>query len=1028
MIDFNRKIKSSNKFRQAAIRFQDSGFYCSAAPGTTEYIEYWDAEADRCINGYTATDGDWISGYNYFYLNYCPIQRIVDKEVTSRDGKKSRKRVKEREFPDFYDYDYHFFIAVQEAEDNGNHLCVLKSRRKGYEQPYSEDVLTPTGFKKMGELQVGDLVMNPGGQPTVILDIVEQGEKDVYEIELQDGRTVRCGENHLWATVNATRGKVHVMRTKDYAKRKLIQGSPGKEYYPYKIPSLNHLKFDEHKIDIDPYVLGVLLGDGCISTSQIFFSSDDQFIVDEMKRRLPDYVVKKTNTPYQYVILSNDRREHKLGRLLKKYNLRVKSGDKYIPNEFKHASVDERFDLVRGLMDTDGSCSNGACTFTNTSEKLIDDLIYVLRSLGIRCKKSKEIAGRIGVDFNNGNFSDTKPHWEVCITTQEDIFKLPRKLEKIRKDREYNFNGIGLKEVRNLGYKEKQRCIVVDHENSLYVTKDFVATHNSFKVGSMLDRNYYLIVGSKSYALASENEFLVKDGIITKAWEYMDFIDEHTAWGKKRQKVDTKLHRRASMVVQDEMGNKVEKGYKSEVIGVSMKNDIDKVRGKAGKLIAIEEGGKFPNLLDMWQIIRPSVEQDGIAHGLIIVFGTGGSDDSDFNGLRDIFYHPEGYNCLQIDNIWDAGAHGNKCGFFVPQYTNVDVRDADGNRIYMDDDGNTDVKSSLEYVLKLREEVVNNATDSRAIDRYIAEMCLTPAEACLELSGNIFPKKELLEHLNYIRTNKSLQNYKQVGDLVWEDGELKWVQKKHGDITKFPLDKDDDTTGSIVIWEHPIKDPPVGLYIGGNDPYDFDEAKNSTSLGATFIYKRFQSFEEYYDIIVAEYTGRPATANEYYENVMKLLMYYNGRLLYENEKKGLFTYFTNKHRDYLLADQPDIIKDIVKNSTVQRSKGIHMPKEIIKFSERLIKDWLNEEYDNGKKNLTKILSEPLLEELIRYNDKGNYDRVRAFQCLMIYKEQLHNLVVKRDLEEVKKDLFNGPLFSMTSGSSYSTKNKSLINI
>ena len=682
MIDFNRKILNSNKFRQAAIRFQGSGFYCSAAPGTTEYIEYWDREADRSINGYTAPDGDWISGYNYFYLNYCPIQRIVDKEVVSRDGRKSRKRVKEREFPDFYDYDYHFFTAVQEAEDNGNHLCVLKSRRKGY----------------------------------------------------------------------------------------------------------------------------------------------------------------------------------------------------------------------------------------------------------------------------------------------------------------------------------------------------------SFKVGSMLDRNYYLIAGSKSYALASENEFLVKDGIITKAWEYMDFIDEHTAWGKKRQKIDTKLHRRASMVVQDEMGNKVEKGYKSEVIGVSMKNDIDKVRGKAGKLIAIEEGGKFPNLLDMWQIIRPSVEQDGIAHGLIIVFGTGGSDDSDFNGLRDIFYHPEGYNCLQIDNIWDAGAHGNKCGFFVPQYTNVDVRDVDGNRIYMDDDGNTDVKLSLEYVLKLREDVVNNATDSRAIDRYIAEMCLTPAEACLELSGNIFPKKELLEHLNYIRTNKALQNYKQVGDLVWEEGELKWIQKKHGDITKFPLDKDDDTTGSIVIWEHPIKDPPIGLYIGGNDPYDFDEAKNSTSLGATFIYKRFQSFEEYYDIIVAEYTGRPATANEYYENVMKLLMYYNARLLYENEKKGLFTYFTNKHRDYLLADQPDIIKDIVKNSTVQRSKGIHMPKEIIKFSERLIKDWLNEEYDNGKKNLTKILSEPLLEELIRYNDKGNYDRVRAFQCLMIYKEQLHNLVVKRDMEEIKKDLFNGPLFSMTSSSSYSTRNKSLINI
>ena len=282
----------------------------------------------------------------------------------------------------------------------------------------------------------------------------------------------------------------------------------------------------------------------------------------------------------------------------------------------------------------------------------------------------------------------------------------------------------------------------------------------------------------------------------------------------------------------------------------------------------------------------------------------------------------------------------------------------------------------------------------------------------LEFNGNIFPKKELQAHLAMIRTNRSLQNHKQVGDLVFgDDGLLKWIPKKRGDITKYPLSKDDDPTGSIVIWEHPVQDAPVGLYIAGMDPYDHDQA-GTNSLGSMFIYKRFQSFEEYYDIIVAEYTGRPSTAEEYYENARKLLLYYNARLMYENERKGIFPYFTAKHCDYLLADQPDIINDIVGNSKVQRRKGCHINKQIKDWGEGMIKDWLNEEYAPGKKNLTKILSEPLLEELIGYNDKGNFDRVCALIQLMIYKEQLHNLVVKEKTKENRnRILFDGPIFA-----------------
>ena len=667
MIDFQKKILNSNKFRQACIQFQNTGSYCSYPSGTSEYYQFWDEEMNRCINGYTTDDGDYITGYNYFYINYCPIQRIVHTVKKLPDGTTKVIKTRSLQFPDFYDYDYYFFLAMAEAEEKGKHMCVLKSRRKGY----------------------------------------------------------------------------------------------------------------------------------------------------------------------------------------------------------------------------------------------------------------------------------------------------------------------------------------------------------SYKNAAMACRNYYLIPNSKTYIYASNKQYLTEDGILTKAWDYMDFIDKNTAWGKKRS-VNTSMRKRAGFFTKDEFGNEIEMGYKSEIIGVSLKDNPDATRGKAGKLIIFEEAGSFPELGAAWQIARPSVEQDGLAFGTMVAFGTGGDPGSSFEALRDMFYNPDGYNCLSFENIWDSAVSNTKCGFFIPQYTNLDIRNEDGKRIYMDDDGNTNVKLSLQYILDERKIVIQNATSSVAVDRYVAERCITPQEACLEFNGNIFPKKELQEQLGLIRTNKALQNHKQVGDLIFDQsGQLKWIPKKLGDITKYPLGKDDDPKGAIVIWEHPVKDAPLGLYIIGVDPYDHDQS-GTNSLGSSIVYKRFQSFESYYDIIVAEYTGRPATAEEYYENLRKLAIYYNGRIMYENERKGLFPYFTAKHCDYLLADQPDIINDIVGNSKVQRKKGCHMNKQIKQWGEGMIKDWLNEEYAPGKKNLTRILSEPLLEELISYNDTGNFDRVMALMQVMIYKEQLYNVVVKQKEKENKaKLLFDGPIFAQS---------------
>lgn len=667
MIDFNQRLHDTDKFRQAAIFFQQHGCYTLAPRGTTDYNKYWEQETDRCINGYTAPDGEGITGYNYFYLNYSPIMRLKEEEYTDREGNLRKRRQRILEFPSFWDYDYYYFCAIEQAELEGKHMAVLKCRQRGY----------------------------------------------------------------------------------------------------------------------------------------------------------------------------------------------------------------------------------------------------------------------------------------------------------------------------------------------------------SFKGGSMLVRNYMLIPGSKNFAIASEQKFLIGDGLLTKAWQIMDFLDKHTAWAKQRL-VSTRMERTSGYKITDEFGKQTEQGYLSSITGITLKNDPERVRGTRAKLVLWEEGGKFPSLLDAWRIEQPSVEtDDGKAFGLMIAFGTGGTEGASFEGLKELFYKPKSYNVLSFPNIWDEGRENTECAFFVPAYSNLESFDDDGNQVYMDRDGNSYKEKAIENLIDQRNKVKDGGASQQSIDRFISERPIRPAEAVLELGKNIFPRKLLMDQLTRIKTNKKLQSMKHIVDLEWDgNGQVKATEKPSGDITNYHLKKGDKPHGSVVIWEYPVKDPPLGLYIGGCDPYDHD-GSFTNSLGSTFIFKRVRAGEAWTDVIVAEYSGRPDTAEEYYENVRKLLTFYNARLLFENERKGIYPYFTNKHCDYLLADQPDkIISEVFKDSKVQRRKGCHMTKQIRAYGEGLILEWLLDEFEEGHPNVERVYSEPLIEELIENDGVRNVDRVIALCMVMIYREELYQLKVSSAKEQNKQvELFEMPLFS-----------------
>ena len=1032
MVDFNQKFHNTDKFRQAALHFLKYGTYTDAPRGTSDYIKYWDQETERCLYGYTAEDGEYITGYHYFYLNYSPIYTVKVKDYVDRYGVKRQKRERSFGFPSFWDYDAYYYYAIDDAESAGQHMAVLKCRKRGYEQPYSELVATPNGFTTMGSLQIGDEVMNPDGKPTKVVEIFEQGYKDVYQLELADGRTVRCGADHLWEVICANNNFKHkVVTTHDLMTLGLFNHTTvnGKQYnvYKYYLPAIQPVQYSEKEQKIHPYVLGALLGDGALTKRTPKISSMDKPILDRLQELLGDGFEFKYDptTTCEYRIVDKERFLHKdefkngqygvnrLHRWLEDLNLCVGCEYKYIPDQYKFGSVEQRIELVKGLMDTDGYISkDGSMVFSNTSKQLIDDFVEVIRSLGLLCTVVRKDPASGGV-YNGRAIFGTKFSYNVYIKGNPDIFYLPRKRNRIRFNRKFS-NKVAIVDIKWLGEQEQQRCIMVDNPNHLYLTRDYIPTHNSFKSASMLVRNYELIPGSKNFAIASEQKFLIGDGILTKAWAIMDFIDKNTAWSKQRLK-STSMERTSGFKVKDEFGKETEQGYQSSIIGITLKNDPERIRGTRGKLFIWEEAGKFDSLQEAWSIARSSLESDdGIAFGAIsIAQGTGGTESAAFDGLKDMFYHPDSYNIYSFPNIWDEDADENsRCAFFCPQWSNMEGFDEHGNQKFMDKDGNSLRDLAIAECVRQRKVVQEGKGDQQLLDRFVAERPLTPAEAILELGGNIFPRKLLLNQLSKLRTNTKLQSMKHVVDLRWDgNGGVEAVEKKSGDITTYPLKNGEKPEGSIVIWEYPIKDPPFGLYIAGNDPYDQNES-GTNSLGSTIIFKRFKAGEAWTDVIVAEYSGRPNTADEYYENVRKLLTFYNARCLYENEKLGIYQYFVNKHCDYLLADQPDkVIAQIFRDSRVNRKKGCHMTKQVRQYAEEKINEWLREEYEPGHPNLERIYSEPLLEELIMNNGERNVDRVIALCMVMIYREELYQVKVQANKDENKQvQLFEMPLF------------------
>lgn len=515
---------------------------------------------------------------------------------------------------------------------------------------------------------------------------------------------------------------------------------------------------------------------------------------------------------------------------------------------------------------------------------------------------------------------------------------------------------------------------------------------------------------------AYQKEYLKddKDGTLSKFVPILSFLSKNTPFPRLMLKQSSN-EMTWQMGYKDEYGRN--QGSLNQVMGVSAKDDSDKLRGKRGYIL-FEEFGNFPSLLDLYDVTRKSVEDGDYTFALMYLIGTANNKEANFQSAKTLLYATESYNIESLKNVYDKKGQGRDTfGFFFPSYIN---RAGCYNK-----DGISDVVKALLQVLMNRYKAKYGA-DPTSVLRVIAEDPITPAEAIIKVKDAYFPVAALNERAQQLDTNPHIYDDIYVGELFFNNSnQVEFRPTGDIPIRKFPVDN--DTKGALEIYVMPEKDSTGTVfdnrYILGYDPTNNDQAE-SHSLASVFVFDLFT------DRIVAEFTGRTEFADDMHEIVRKLCLFYNGKVLYESNIKGCYSYMERMHSTYLLADTPQYLRDkqIIKYSGFGSSaKGVSATAPVNNFANRLIKDWFNKLVpiertdENGNKEIIQtpslylLKTRALIEEAIQFNPEINVDRIRALGMVMLYREEYiilyGNNLNKESREKVRKDdPSNDPFF------------------
>ena len=994
-------LEDMDYFRPSALRYKQTGSYTNLRPNpnpNSEYGKWIREEIRRCYEGYVReSDGEWVTGNMYFFMNYCPIP------MTKITGK-SKKGERVIDFPEFWEGIYYRFHYIEQAqngglfdESGGNNGCEISSRGKSkslsmaaimakyFVLGESKDVnkqvkCMTTAYQK--QYLTSDGILNKFQSYIDFIAQNTQFPSKRLKSSLQD-MSWKMGYVDLdTGTQKGTLNEVLGVSAKDD---------------PSKVRGKRL-----HFIIVEEF--------GChIKGTKVMLVDGHTKNVEDIK--VGDLLMGDDGTPRRVLYTH--------GGTDQLYKITLSNGDTQIVNS-KHLIYYKRYDWNRHRYQE----------FLETPEqvmarKSLSKGNYILKSDKITfSEKTLPIEPYwIGLWLGDGDKS------RMCVANEDQ--------EVLDYLEDYAARNKWIYHKRFC--PQSRRCCEITYsaKNNIW---------GAFKNLNFVKNKYIPEIykyNSKENMLSLIAGFIDTDGTLNQKKKYFEITQHYT----RKHLLDDVKFMCESMGFKCSMTTRLSTGKKPGVLHYRLRisGDIENIPTKisrkqyvrelaprtrrnwceytfkvepygVGEYYGFEVDGNhlfllddftvvhnsFKNVLELYNIMLPSVQEGDISFGTMYLIGTSGDDESDFQGAAEIVYNPKGYRMYALPNVFDKEGQGrHQITFFFPGYIN--------RKGCYDENGNSDITKAILEILADRYRIKYNSTDINSITKAIAEIPITPQEAILRTRGNLFPVTALNERLNELDNNKEIQNTTYVGTLAMtSSGKVEFKPTADVPIREFPL-KDNKSKGAIEIFEMPQTDRsgkiPPNRYILGHDPVD-DDSSGTLSLTSTFVLDLFT------DRIVAEYTGRQDYANDNFEIVRLLCLFYNGKCLYEQNKKGIFSYFSQMNCLHLLADTPEYLKDkqIIKEiGWGNKAKGVNASLAVNNYANELIKEWLikpvTQQTENGDTvtipNLALIKNRALLKELILYNPDINVDRIRALGMVMLYREE-KMIVYQGDVQQANK--------------------------
>jgi len=1021
----NKKFVNTKRLSPAGNEFTKTGRYCQYPKNTALYYEFWDEEKRRCLEGFTTAEGDIsITGFHYFYLNYTRIQRV--KSTTRPDGTVHSERIEG--FPAFYDTDFHYFQAVETCRITGKHLAVLKARRKGFSYKaasmmnrnyflvrHSKNFV----FASLKEYLTGvDAILTKTFEMMSFIDdntAWSQPRSLDRPMEKTSGYKKRV--NGQWVQKGFLSSIAGISLKDDPEK---VKGKAGELIFFEEAGSFPELQdawaYAMPTMRQGDRTLGTMIAFGCLTENNDVITADGRKVSIKDLKQEDGILGYSTNTgvseepiiwmqppaekPCVRLTTNTGRHiecstDHPIlwGRQNFGSRPRVKGSDKRV--FVKKMIFKEAKDIVIGdqvaVADVIGRFGNKVMWSPRLVGLLIGDGSYGFDKTPILSNADPEVN-----EYVYSNFSVVK---ESGYTTKDGREYKETRIRKI------------CPKLRELGIygqtKENKRL-----PDNLFSYRDEDVRE---MIGGLFDADGYVQareIGPCEVSLSSTSKEMllevlhvmnrwgihgriqtIKQGLSPKSTKdhYRYIISDSLSLARFKEQIHFLTKRKQDRLEEIAIAQKWS-GRKS-----SKEEEMQSIRVE--RIVKVEDVGVMP----IYNLTAGKTHTY-LANG-IVTHNTGGTSGSGFECLDELFYHPEAYDCLSFPNEWSDSSLGTECGFFVPIYHILEG--------FIDVDGNSIAEDARDFEIKERNKK-RQGNDPKAYDTYIAEHPFSPEEATLQVSANILNQATLKEQYDRTKVH-NLTALGVPGELVPLNGKVNfqpnWELKP---ILKFPHRKGDDITGCVIVYEKPFTqngDVPDGLYFICHDPYAQDQA-TSSSLGAAYVLKRPNKYSQPDDMIVASYVGRPATQDTYNYTLFNLATFYNAKIGFENDRGDVIGYAKRFRRLNQLQPQFEMLqnKDL-QSKTVDRGFGMHMTEQRKNQGMLMWRDWLDCKRgraldDSYTLNVHKIYDPALLQESMKFNNKGNFDRVMALLVGMYMMQEMYNTTVRPKVTTAHGDWFD----------------------